>query len=47
MSDQPDNTASLFASPQSMGASGSLPIDDVGPIGEIEPDELESFDEEE
>lgn len=48
MTDQPDNTESLFASPQSMGAFGSLPVPGVGPIDEIEPDdELEGVDEEE
>ena len=39
MTDQPDNE-SLFASPQSMGAFGSLPIPEVG----AEEDELESHD---
>ena len=34
MTDEPENnTGSLFASPQSMGAFGSLPIPDVGPEG--------------
>lgn len=48
MTDQPDTSGSLFASPQSMGAFGSLPVPGVGPIADIEPDdELESVDEEE
>ena len=35
-----DDNGSLFASPQSMGASGSLPVPQVG----AEEDEFESHD---
>ena len=45
MSDQHDNAESLFASTQSMGAFGSLPISDVGPLSEIEPEEEDLDDE--
>lgn len=53
MSDLPEkNTESLFASPQSMGAFGSLPIPETGPepSGDVLGDELpeeEQVDEEE
>ena len=55
MTDEPENnTGSLFASPQSMGAFGSLPIPEVGPEGssdvlgeDLPEDEVEVDDEEE
>ena len=50
MSDQHEDSGSLFASTQSMGAFGSLPISEVGPLSEIEPEEEDidsEFDEDE